>query len=88
MRPHFRQALQCTPRGAHIGSNEPPGSLLWPPLSDLDLPGFRRFFYDRSPCRTDSLSRLLTALSAMLLPAAAIAAARQSGFELHEMEAA
>ena len=26
--PHFRQTLQCTPRGAHIGSNEAPWGLL------------------------------------------------------------
>ena len=64
------------------------GALLWPPLTDLDLPVFGRFLYDHSPCRPDGLSRLLQSSLAMQLPAAAVAAARPSGFKVHETEAA
>ena len=63
-------------------------SVLWPPLSDLDLPVFAVFpmITDRAGQAASHAS--LTALSAMLLPAAAIAAATQPGFEFDETEAA
>ena len=63
-------------------------SVLWPPLSDLDLPVFAVFpmITDRAGQAASHAS--LTALSAMLLPAAAIAAVTQPGFEFDETEAA
>ena len=42
--PHFRQALQCTPEGVHTRAEDTVfRSVLWPPLSDLDLPVFAIF---------------------------------------------
>ena len=88
--PHFRQALQCSPRGAHTGPGPWAWGLLWPPLSDLDLPAFGRFgsMITARAGQTASHGSCRALSSMQHGPAAAIAAARPSAFGIHETEAA
>ena len=86
--PHFCQALQRNSNPLKMCSREAPWSTCCDkePLSRFT--GFSSFLYDHSPCRPHSLSHLQQSSPSHAGPAAAIAAARPSGFGIHETEAA
>ena len=87
--PHFRQRPSSVRRKGCIHALKTVfRSVLWPPVTDLDLPVFAVFSMVTDAVPARQLSHLLHSSFCRAAPAAAVAAATQPGCEFDETEAA